>query len=111
MFSAIQSRPRVSQAIATGLHTSGSEAKVVTRNPSGTRKPAAASAGGIGLVATGFVLAWTGKSSPQAAIDALERNARKIRQQDSRWFMASSRALRPVGRRPHIIGFGFFGRH
>ena len=93
----------MSQAIATGFRTSGSAAKVVTRNPSGTRKPAAASAAGIGLVEAGLASAATGKSTPPAAIDEIARNARRIRQQDSRWIMASSRAMRPVGRRPQII--------
>src|SRR5436305_389551 len=61
--------------MAMGFWTSGSAAKTVTRNPSGTRKPAAAAAGDIGPPAAGSVFRGRGKSSTAAAAGAMVANA------------------------------------
>ena len=53
----------MSQAIATGFRTSGSAAKTLTRNPAGTRKPAAAAAGVRAVSRRSRVSGGAGKSS------------------------------------------------
>ncbi len=61
--------------MAIGFWTSGSAANAETRNPSGARNPAAASAGESGRVADGSVFRGVGKSS--AADAELIVNARR----------------------------------
>ncbi len=69
----------MSHAIATGFLTSGSAAKTLTRKPSGTRQPAAASAGDSGRVEERSVSGGAGKSSPAAGTVKMEF-ATKMRQ-------------------------------
>ena len=79
--------PALSQAIATGFRTSGSAANTFTRNPSGTRKPAAASAGGNACVDTEPVLGGSGKS-PATAFPARKTPNRKLIAKQARRCMA-----------------------
>jgi hypothetical protein len=61
--------------MAIGFWTSGSAAKTWTRNPAGTRKPAAAWDAEIGLGALGTVSPGRGKPSPAAAHEEIIANA------------------------------------
>src|SRR5438552_1912963 len=77
--------------MAIGFWTSGSAAKTVTRNPAGTRKPAAASAADNRPVADGSVSRGRGKSPPAARGDEVRARARRTAYENAVRFM-----LRPI---------------
>ena len=70
--------------MAIGFWTSGSAAKTETRNPAGTRKPAAASVAGERLrVVDGSVSRGAGKSSPAGRVHRDDRDRHRNAKYDN----------------------------